>query len=152
MDITRNKVLSTTPSTGLSRIQHLNMVIVKFTNLCRCVHMAVVREFSMTHISVRYMYDIQVINLLEEGERMQKYDKQDQQGKGAFNERSPHTIQQQEPMARSPGGPQTKTGQGTKQNTDRQVTKMIKKNHYRFYAKMYLRDADIGNEMFLSLD
>jgi hypothetical protein len=37
-----------------------------------------------------------------------KYDKQDQQGKAAFNERNPHMTQQQEPMARSPGGPQTK--------------------------------------------
>jgi hypothetical protein len=34
-----------------------------------------------------------------------KYDKQDQQGKAAFNERNPHMTQQQEPMARSPGGP-----------------------------------------------
>jgi hypothetical protein len=42
-----------------------------------------------------------------------EYDKQDQQGKAAFNERNPHMTQQQEPMARSPGGPQTKTGQGT---------------------------------------
>jgi hypothetical protein len=41
-----------------------------------------------------------------------KYDKQDQQGKAAFNERNPHMTQQQEPVARSPGGPQTKTGQG----------------------------------------
>jgi hypothetical protein len=41
-----------------------------------------------------------------------KYDKQDQQGKAAFNERNPHMTQQQQPMARSPGGPQTKTGQG----------------------------------------
>jgi hypothetical protein len=41
-----------------------------------------------------------------------EYDKQDQQGKAAFNERNPHMTQQQEPMARSPGGPQTKTGQG----------------------------------------
>jgi hypothetical protein len=41
-----------------------------------------------------------------------KYDKQDQQGKAAFNERNPHMTQQQEPMARSPGEPQTKTGQG----------------------------------------
>jgi hypothetical protein len=40
-----------------------------------------------------------------------KYDKQDQQGKATFNERNPHMTQQQEPMARSPGGPQTKTGQ-----------------------------------------
>jgi hypothetical protein len=39
-----------------------------------------------------------------------KYDKQDQQGKAAFNKRNPHTTQQQEPVARSPGGPQTKTG------------------------------------------
>jgi hypothetical protein len=42
-----------------------------------------------------------------------KYDKQDQVGKAAFNERNPHTIQQQEPVARSSGEPQTKTGQGT---------------------------------------
>jgi hypothetical protein len=40
------------------------------------------------------------------------YDKQDQQGKAAFNERNPHMTRQQEPVARSPGGPQTKTGQG----------------------------------------
>jgi hypothetical protein len=45
-------------------------------------------------------------------QRKVKYDKQDQQGKAAFNERHPHMTQQQEPMARSPGGPQTKTGQG----------------------------------------
>jgi hypothetical protein len=36
-----------------------------------------------------------------------KYEKQDQQGKAAFNERNPHMTQQQEPMARSPCGPQT---------------------------------------------
>jgi hypothetical protein len=36
-----------------------------------------------------------------------KYEKQDQQGKAALNERNPHTTQQQEPTARSPGGPQT---------------------------------------------
>jgi hypothetical protein len=41
-----------------------------------------------------------------------KYDKQDQQIKAAFNARNPHMTQQQEPVARSPGGPQTKTGQG----------------------------------------
>jgi hypothetical protein len=41
-----------------------------------------------------------------------EYDKQDPQGKAAFNERNPYMTQQQEPMARSPGGPQTKTGQG----------------------------------------
>jgi hypothetical protein len=34
-----------------------------------------------------------------------KYDKKDQQGKAAFNERNISTIQQQEPVARSPGGP-----------------------------------------------
>jgi hypothetical protein len=32
-----------------------------------------------------------------------KYDKQDQQGKAAFNECNPHATQQQEPVARSPG-------------------------------------------------
>jgi hypothetical protein len=31
-----------------------------------------------------------------------KYDKQDQQGKAAFNERNPHMTQQQELVARSP--------------------------------------------------
>jgi hypothetical protein len=41
-----------------------------------------------------------------------KYDKQDQQGKAAFNERNSNMTKQQEPVARSPGGPQTKTGQG----------------------------------------
>jgi hypothetical protein len=41
-----------------------------------------------------------------------KYDKQDQQGKATFNERNPDMTQQQEPVARIPGGPQTKTGQG----------------------------------------
>ncbi|XP_060607617.1 uncharacterized protein LOC132759785 isoform X2 [Ruditapes philippinarum] len=33
------------------------------------------------------------------------YDKQDHQGKAALNERSPHPTQQQEPVARSRGGP-----------------------------------------------
>jgi hypothetical protein len=47
---------------------------------------------------------------------LRQYDKQDQQGKAAFNERNPHMTQQQEPVARSPGGPQTKTGQGTRQH------------------------------------
>jgi hypothetical protein len=35
-----------------------------------------------------------------------KYDKQDRQGKAAFNERRPHPTQQQAPSARSPGAPQ----------------------------------------------
>jgi hypothetical protein len=54
-----------------------------------------------------------------------QYDKQDQQGKAAFNEHNPNTTHQQEPAARSPGGPQTKTGQVTRQSTDRPTTKMI---------------------------
>jgi hypothetical protein len=29
-----------------------------------------------------------------------KYEKQDQQGRAAFNERNPHMTQQQEPMAK----------------------------------------------------
>jgi hypothetical protein len=49
--------------------------------------------------------------------------KQDQQGKAAFNEHSPHPTQQQEPAVKSPGGPQTKTGQGKRQSTGRQTTK-----------------------------
>jgi hypothetical protein len=55
----------------------------------------------------------------------QIYGKQDQQGKAAFNERKTYMTQQQEPVARSPGGPQTKTGHGTRQSTDRLITKMI---------------------------
>jgi hypothetical protein len=39
-----------------------------------------------------------------------KYDKQDQQGKATFNERNHYMTQQQEPVAKSPGGPQI--GQG----------------------------------------
>jgi hypothetical protein len=50
-----------------------------------------------------------------------KYDKQDHQGKAAFNERSPHPTQQQEPVPRSLGGPQTKTGKGTRQSTGKQT-------------------------------
>jgi hypothetical protein len=57
---------------------------------------------------------------------VKKYDKQDQQRKTAFNERNPHMTQQQEPVARSPCKPQTKTGQGTKQSTGRLITKMIR--------------------------
>jgi hypothetical protein len=37
---------------------------------------------------------------------LKKYDKQDQ-GKAAFNKRNPYPTQQQEPVARSPGGLQT---------------------------------------------
>jgi hypothetical protein len=40
---------------------------------------------------------------------VKKYDKQDQQGKAAFNERNPHMTKQQESMAWSPGGPYCKT-------------------------------------------
>jgi hypothetical protein len=35
-----------------------------------------------------------------------KYDKQDHQGKAAFNEHNPNTTLQQEPVASSQGGPQ----------------------------------------------
>jgi hypothetical protein len=51
-----------------------------------------------------------------------KYDKQDQQGKAEFNERNQPP---QEPTARSPGGPQTKTGHSTRQSTDRIITSII---------------------------
>jgi hypothetical protein len=37
-----------------------------------------------------------------------KYDKKDQQGKAAFNERNPQTTKQHLPVARSPGGPKQK--------------------------------------------
>jgi hypothetical protein len=36
--------------------------------------------------------------------RYVKVDKQDQQGKAVFNERNPNTTKQQEPVARSTGG------------------------------------------------
>jgi hypothetical protein len=35
------------------------------------------------------------------------------------------TIQQEEPVARSPGGPQTKTGQGARQSTENCIVKLI---------------------------
>jgi hypothetical protein len=54
-----------------------------------------------------------------------KKDKQDQQVKASFNERNTHTTQQQEPVARSPEGPLTKTGQRARQSTNRLITKMI---------------------------
>jgi hypothetical protein len=54
-----------------------------------------------------------------------KYDKQDHHEKEAFNERNPHTTQQKEPVARSQGGSQTKTGQGTRQSANRSITKII---------------------------
>jgi hypothetical protein len=56
-----------------------------------------------------------------------KYDKQDQQEKATPNERNPYTTQQQDPVARSPEGPQTKTENGTRQSTDRLITKTIHK-------------------------
>jgi hypothetical protein len=43
-----------------------------------------------------------------------KYDKRDQQRKVAFNERNFNMTQQQEPVAKSPGGPKTKTRRGTR--------------------------------------
>jgi hypothetical protein len=56
-----------------------------------------------------------------------KYDKQDQQLKAAFKERNPHTIQQQKPVARNPGLPKTKIGQGKRQIMGRLITEIIHK-------------------------
>jgi hypothetical protein len=56
-----------------------------------------------------------------------KYDKQEQQGRAAFNERNTQTIYQQESVARSPGGLQTKTGQGKRQSMGRLITRNIHK-------------------------
>jgi hypothetical protein len=58
-----------------------------------------------------------------------QYDKQDRQGKAAFNERSPHPTQQQASAARSPGGLHRKTGQGTRQSTGRQTKVYIYHNN-----------------------
>jgi hypothetical protein len=46
---------------------------------------------------------------------------------GAFNDHNPHTTQQHKTVARSPGGPQTKTGQGARESADRLITKTIHK-------------------------
>jgi hypothetical protein len=53
----------------------------------------------------------------------QKYDKQDQQEKAAFKERNPHTTQQQEPVARSPDGPN--------QKQDRALSIIILRKNYK---------------------
>jgi hypothetical protein len=45
-----------------------------------------------------------------------KYVKQNQQGKAAFNLRNPYTIQPQETVPRSPGGPHTYSGSITRFN------------------------------------
>jgi hypothetical protein len=45
--------------------------------------------------------------------------KQDQQRRVAFNERNPLITRQQLQVARKPGEPQTKTGQGARLNTDK---------------------------------
>jgi hypothetical protein len=47
-----------------------------------------------------------------------KYDKQDQLGTAAFNERDPNTIQQQESATKNPGGPRkNRTGQKAEHGT-----------------------------------
>jgi hypothetical protein len=58
-----------------------------------------------------------------------KYHKQDQQGKAVYNERSLNTTQQQEPVARSPEGIQTKTGQGARKSMGRLITIIIHKKN-----------------------
>jgi hypothetical protein len=50
-----------------------------------------------------------------------KYDKQDQQGKAAFNERNPHMTQQQEPVQGAQANP--------KQKQDRAKTEHGQVNH-----------------------
>jgi hypothetical protein len=52
---------------------------------------------------------------------MKKYDKQDQQGKAAFNERNPHMTQQQEPWQGAQADP--------KQKQDRAKTEHGQVNH-----------------------
>jgi hypothetical protein len=44
-----------------------------------------------------------------------------------FNECNPNTTQQEEPVARSPGGLQAKAGQGARQSTAMLISKMIHK-------------------------
>jgi hypothetical protein len=80
-------------------------------------------------IQYAFIHNIKFISFLSNG----KYDKQEQQGKAAFNEHippPPHTHtrpSKKEIAARSPGGTQTKTGQDTRQSTDTQITRMIHK-------------------------
>jgi hypothetical protein len=58
---------------------------------------------------------------------------QDQQGKVVFNERNPHTTQQQELVAGSPGGPQTETGQGKSQSFPCMIFNRIQFCENNFY-------------------
>jgi hypothetical protein len=67
------------------------------------------------------------VALLHDIDLMKQYVKQDQQRKAAFNEREPQMLQQQKPVERSPEGPQTKTGQGTRQSMGKFITKIIHK-------------------------
>jgi hypothetical protein len=62
----------------------------------------------------------------------QKYDKQDQQGKAAFNERNPYATQQQELVAKSPGGPQTKPLAGINNKRWHIVAICFKTSHYSY--------------------
>jgi hypothetical protein len=54
-----------------------------------------------------------------------KYDKKDKQGKVAFNERNPHTTSNNNQWQGAQVETKQKTGQGTRQSTDRLITKMI---------------------------
>jgi hypothetical protein len=64
------------------------------------------RKKNETKCFVVLLLKIKMIEIMKKNDCI-KYDKQHQQGKAAFNERNPHMTQQQEPVARSPGGPQT---------------------------------------------
>jgi hypothetical protein len=53
------------------------------------------------------------------------YDKQDQQGKAALNERNPTWPSNKNKCEGAQAGPKQNTGQGNRQSTDRLITKMI---------------------------
>jgi hypothetical protein len=62
---------------------------------------------------------VSLIKILKQSD---PFDKQDQQGKAAFNERNPHMTQQQKPVARSLADPKQKQDRA-QVSTDRFITK-----------------------------
>jgi hypothetical protein len=85
----------------------MSRLIVKKTRLHALTFQAYLLRSRRAHVCMEYSL---------------KYDKQDHQGKATFNEHIPRPTQQQESVARSPGGSQLKTGKGIRQSTGRQTT------------------------------
>jgi hypothetical protein len=67
---------------------------------------SIIKTYNSSAFVIHTLVYLRSINLKDSFFSL-KYDKQDQQGKGTFNERNPRMTQQQEPVARSPGEPIT---------------------------------------------